>query len=275
MSERAAADGKPDRETRKRLALITGASSGIGRAFARRLGADGCNVIVVARRRDRLEELVAALPNVEVRPLVVDLGTDAGVAAVADVCAREALTMLVNNAGVAHYMPFAALPADKANELLHVKVIAPTMLARAAVPGMIARGEGTIINVSGMLAFSGPAPLEQLPLRRAVYTGTLAHIVALSQALHEELKSQGLRVQALCPGVVATEFHERQGLDLSKMPRMSADDVVTASLRGLAMGEILCAPGVEKPDLLDAVFKADLAAFAAQSPQLATRYRDA
>jgi short-subunit dehydrogenase len=181
--------------------------------------------------------------------------------------------MLVNNAGVAHYMPFAALPASKASELLHVKVVAPTMLARAAVPGMVARGEGSIINVSGMLAFSGPASIEQLPLRRAVYTGTLAHIVALSQALHAELKSDGLRVQALCPGVVATEFHERQGLDLSAMPRMSADDVVTASLRGLALGEVVCAPGVEQSGLLDAMSKAGLAAFAGQSPQLATRYR--
>jgi uncharacterized protein len=88
--------------------------------------------------------------------------------------------MLVNNAGVAHYMPFAELPADKASELVHVKVLAPTMLARAAVPGMVARGDGTIINVSGMIAFSGPAPLAQLPLRRAVYTGTLAYLVALT-----------------------------------------------------------------------------------------------
>jgi uncharacterized protein len=226
--------GTPNRSSgsRTRLALVTGASSGIGRAFARRLGADGYDLVVVGRRRDRLEELVAALPNVKVHPLVADLGTDAGVEAVADVCAREELAMLVNNAGVAHYMPFAELPADKASELLHVKVVAPTMLARAAAPGMVARGEGTIINVSGMLAFSGPAPIEKLPLRRAVYTGTLAHIVALSQALHEELKSQGLRIQALCPGVVATEFHERQGLNLSAVPRMSAEDVVIASLRG-------------------------------------------
>lgn len=256
-----------------KLALVTGASSGIGRAFARRLGAEGYDLVVVGRRRDRLEELVAALPGVKVRPLVADLGTDAGVEAVAEICASEALTMLVNNAGVAHYMAFAALPADKANELLHVKVVAPTMLARAAVPGMIARGRGTIINVAGMLAFSGPAPNDKLPLRRAVYTGTLAHIVALSQALHEELKSQGLQIQVLCPGVVATEFHERQGLDLSAVPRMSADDVVTASLRGLAMGEVVCAPGVERSDLLEAVSNADLAAFAAQSPQLAARYR--
>jgi hypothetical protein len=256
-----------------KIALVTGASSGIGRAFALRLGADGYNLVVVGRRRDRLEELVTALPNVNVHPLVADLGADAGVEAVAEVCEREALTMLVNNAGVAHYMPFIDLPPAKASELLHVKVVAPTMLARAAAPGMAKRGEGAIINVSGMLAFSGPAPIEKLPLRRAVYTGALAHIVALSQALHEELKSHGLRIQALCPGVVATEFHERQGLDLSAVPRMSAEDVVTASLRSLALGEVVCAPGVQKFDLLEAVFRADLAAFAAQAPQLAERYR--
>jgi len=258
-----------------RLALVTGASAGIGQAFARRLGTDGYNLVVVGRRRERLEELAAELPNVSVRPLVADLGTDSGVKAVAEVCAAEDLSMLVNNAGVAHYGPFAQLPADKAHELLHVKIVAPTMLTRAAVPRMVARGEGTIINVSGMLAFGGRASLENVPpqLWRAVYTGTLAHVVALSQVLHEELKSHGLRVQALCPGVVATEFHQRQGFDLSALPRMSADDVVTASLRGLTLGEIVCAPGVEKRDLLDAVFQANLAAFSAQAPNLAERYR--
>jgi uncharacterized protein len=192
---------------------------------------------------------------------------------VAAVCETEPVTMLINNAGVAHYMPFVELPADKASELLHVKVVALTMLARAAASGMVARGAGTIINVSGMLAFSGPASLEQLPLRRAVYAATLAHIVTLSQVLHHELKSNGVQVQALCPGVVATEFHQRQGLDLSAVPRMSADDVVTASLRGLRLGEVVCAPGVKDPALLEAVFDAELAAFGAQAPELADRYR--
>ena len=256
----------------KRLALITGASSGIGQAFARRLAADGYDLVVVGRRIDRLNALVVEFPKVDVTPLAADLATDAGIAIVAQVCAREALTLLINNAGVAHYMPFVDLPAAKVSELLRVKVVAPTLLAHAASPGMVARGEGAIINVSGMLAFSGPASIEKLPLRRAVYTASLAHIVALSQTLNEELNPHGVRVQALCPGVVATEFHERQGLDLSAMPRMSAEDVVVAGLRGLELGEVVCAPGVERSDLLEAIFSADLAAFAAQGAKLAARY---
>ena len=204
--------------------------------------------------------------------MAADLSTDEGVDAVARLCASQTLTMLVNNAGVAHYMPIGELPADKARELVHVKVVAPTMLIRAAVPGMIARGEGTIINVAGMIAFSGPATQPHLP-RRAVYAGTLAHLVAMTQILHEELKSDGLKIQVLCPGVVATEFHQRQGLNLSAVPRMSAQDVVTASLRGLELGEVVCAPGVEDASSLGAVSRADLAAFGAQSPELASRYR--
>jgi uncharacterized protein len=255
-----------------KLALVTGASSGIGWAFARRLAADGYDLVAVGRRLDRLQELAASLTGVQAEPLAADLSTDEGVDTVAEVCATRPLTMLVNNAGVAHYMPIADLPADKARELVHVKVVAPTMLIRAAVPGMVARGAGTIVNVAGMIAFSGPAPQPQLP-RRAVYAGTLAHLVAMTQVLHEELKPAGLRLQVLCPGVVATEFHVRQGLDLSAVPRMSADDVVTASLRGLELGEVVCAPGVEDASLLDAVSRADLAAFAAQSPELAQRYR--
>jgi len=256
-----------------KLAVVTGASSGIGKAFARRLAADGYDLVAVARRLDRLEELAASLPSVRVRPVVADLSTDDGVDAVAQICTSQPVTMLVNNAGVAHYMPITDLPADKARELVHVKVVAPTMLVRAVVPGMVARGEGTIINVAGMIAFSGPAPQAALP-RRAVYAGALAHLVAMTQVLHEELKSQGLKIQVLCPGVVATEFHERQGLDLSAVPRMSAEDVVTASLRGLELGEVVCAPGVEDAGLLEAVSQADLTAFGAQTTELASRYRD-
>jgi short-subunit dehydrogenase len=244
----------------------------VGRAFAERLAAQGHDLILVGRRKDRLDEFAGTHPEVSVRPLAADLSTDEGIDEVARVGVTEPLNLLVNNAGVAHYMPLAELPADKARELAHVKVVAPTMLTRAAVGGMQDRGDGTIINVAGMIAFSGPAPSSVMP-RRAVYAGGLAFALAMSQTLSAELEGTGVRVQVLCPGVVATEFHERQGMDLSAVRRMSADDVVTASLRGLELGEVVVAPGVEDAGLLDAVFAADLAAFGAQSPELATRYR--
>ncbi len=257
------------------LALVTGASSGIGRAFAERLAADGHDLIVVGRRRDRLESLAASLPEHAVEVVVADLASEDGLDTVAEQCATRPLTMLVNNAGVAHYMPLPDLPVATARELLGVKVVAPTMLTRAALPGMVERRAGTIVNVAGMLAFGGPAPAAPPPARRAIYTGTLAYAVAMGQTLHAELEGTGVDVHVVCPGIVATEFHEVQGMDLSALPRMSADDVVTAALAGIALGEVVSAPGLEDRGLLDAVFGADLAAFGGQSPQLATRYRPA
>lgn len=256
------------------LALVTGATSGIGRAFADRLASDGFDLIAVGRDKARLDGLVADHPQVTVRPLAADLSTDDGIGTVAAAAAEEPVDLLINNAGVAHYMPLADLPADKATELIDVKVLAPTLLARAAVGGMLERHAGTIVNVGGMIAFSGPAPSSVMP-RRAVYGGALAHLLAFSQLLGAEVEGTGIRVQALLPGVVATEFHTRQGMDLSAIPRMSAADVVAASLRGLELGETVTAPGVEDTALLDAVFAADLAAFGGQSTELATRYRDA
>jgi short-subunit dehydrogenase len=256
------------------LALVTGASSGIGKAFAERLAADGYDLIVVGRRRDRLQALAAALPT-DVQVVAADLAADEGIDAVAELCASRPLTMLVNNAGVAHYMPMAELPVAKARELIQVKVAAPTLLTRAALPGMLDRGTGTIVNVAGMLAFSGPAPIseQQRKAGRAVYSASLANTVALSQSLNAELDGTGVHVHVVCPGIVATEFHEVQGMDMSAIPRMTAADVVTGALAGIRLGETVIAPGVEDHTFLDAVFSADLAAFGAQSPKLASRYQ--
>lgn len=256
------------------LALVTGASSGIGKAFAERLAADGYELVVVGRRLERLQALAASLPETAVEVVVLDLSTDEGIDSIAEVCAARPLRMLVNNAGVAHYMPMAQLPAGKAREVVNVKVVAPTMLTRAALPGMIERGAGTILNVAGMIAFSGPAPAAPPQGQRAVYAGTLAHAVAMSQTLHAELEGTGVNVHVVCPGIVATEFHEVQGMDLSALARMSAQDVVTAALAGIERGEVVSAPGVEDYTLLQAVFGADLAAFHGQSAQLASRYRN-
>jgi short-subunit dehydrogenase len=255
------------------LAVITGASSGIGREYARRLASQGTDLIAVGRRQERLDELGAESPDVTIQTVVADLSTREGIRTVIAVVGEQPVTLLVNNAGVAHYKAFVDLAEEQAAELVGVKVLAPTLLTRAIAPGMVARGAGRIVNVAGMIAFSGPATLEQVGLRRAVYASTLAYAVALSQTLDAELSPSGVTVQVLLPGVVATEFHERQGMDLSAAPRMSAADVVTASLRGIELGETVTAPGVEQDDLLQDVFTADLAAFGAQSPELASRYR--
>lgn len=257
--------------TVNKLALVTGATSGIGRAYAERLAAGGYELVIVGRREQRLTEFARAHPDVKVRTVTADLSSAADVDRVADICATEPLSILVNNAGVGHYMSLAELPAAKAAELVNVKVLAPTMLTRAAAAPMQERGAGAIVNMAGMIAFSGPAPHSQLP-RRAVYGGSLAYLVTMSQILNAELEGTGVVVQVVCPGVVATEFHERQHMDLSAVPRMSADDVVTASLAGLRSGETVCAPGLEDAGLLDAVFRAEIAAFGAQRPVLATRY---
>jgi short-subunit dehydrogenase len=153
-----------------KLALVTGATAGIGRAYAERLAADGYDLVVVGRREDRLAAFADTHREVKVRTVIGPFhqrGRRPG----AEICATEPLTVLVNNAGVAHYMPLADLPAGKAVELVNVKVLAPTMLARAAVGGMQERGAGTIINVAGMIAFSGPAPHTP---RRPVASSTQA-----------------------------------------------------------------------------------------------------
>ncbi|MCP2636014.1 SDR family NAD(P)-dependent oxidoreductase [Microbacterium sp. HD4P20] len=255
------------------LAVVTGASSGIGREYARRLASQGTNLIAVGRRQERLDELATEFPRVRVQAIVADLSTPSGIRDVITAVGEQPVTLLVNNAGVAHYKAFIELSQTEATELVGVKVLAPTLLTRAITPGMVGRGTGQIVNVAGMIAFSGPATLDQVGLRRAVYASTLAYTLAFSQTLSAELSPNGIAVQALLPGVVATEFHERQGMDLSAVPRMSAADVVTASLRGIELGETVTAPGVEQEKMLQNVFAADLTAFGAQSPELATRYR--
>lgn len=254
------------------LALVTGASSGIGRAFAERLAQAGHDLIVVGRRTDRLRGLADANPQVSVRVVTADLASNDGIDAVAGLCESEAVGILINNAGVAHYKPLAELPADEARELLQVKVAAPTLLSRAALAGMLRRGRGTIINIGGMLAFSGPAPAAPPASQRAIYTGALAGTVAMTQTLHAELEDTGVSAHVVCPGIVATEFHEIQGMDLSAAPRMSPSDVVTAALGGIARGEVVIAPGVDDERLLADVFAAELAAFQGQTHRLAARY---
>jgi len=237
-------------------ALVTGASSGIGTSFAERLAKDGYNLIIVARRRDRLEELAGRLHEtyqVDVEVLVADLSDHDSLLTVEKRIAKDsALELLVNNAGFGAYMNFVELDPNRAEELINVKVLAITRLTRAALPGMIQRRHGSIINVSSRLAFSGSLGSSQMP-KRATYAGANAYINAFTELLQSELDGTGVQVQALCPGIVATEFHTIQGADPNSYPAaivMTPEDLVSASLAGLKLGEVICVPALEDISLL-------------------------
>ena len=243
-------------DTNRPHALVTGASSGLGAAFAERLARDGYDLIIVARRADRLVSLAERLQSEyrsETEVLVADLSKQDDLRTVEQrVKGDSRLELLVNNAGFGGYMPFIELDPDKAEELINLKVLAVTRLTRAALPGMIARGRGAVINVSSRLAFSAAMKMPQLP-KRATYVGANAFINAFSQLLNSELEGTGVQVQALCPGVVATEFHERVGIEPNRYPAsivMQPQEVVQASLVGLKLGEAICVPPLEDPSLL-------------------------
>jgi uncharacterized protein len=258
------------------VAVVTGASSGIGEAYAERLAADGWDLIVVARRAERLDKLAARLNDahtVTVRAVQADLAEPAEVQRICDEIAAMPVEMLVNNAGLAHYMPFADLPPAQAGELVDLNVLAPVLLARAALPGMLARSRGTIINIASLLAFSGAVQAPFLP-RRAVYAATKSFLVTFSQALAAEVADRGVQVQAVCPGVVRSEFHSRQGRDISAVPQMEPGQVVEASLADLADGVVVSAPGLGDASSLARLEAASQELVgAARSTELPARYR--
>jgi len=259
-------------------ALVTGASSGIGEAYAERLARDGYDVVLVARRRERLERLAERLQReggVHVDLLPADLADARALAQVeARVAGDESLTLLVNNAGFGGYRPFAEIEPDAVDALIYVHVRAVARLTRAALPGLIRRGTGGVINVASLLAFSGSIPPNPLPYR-ATYAGAKAFVVTFTQALAAEIGGTGVRVQVCLPGLVATEFHAVMGRDPSQMPpMMTAADVVAASLAAFARGEVTCVPGLDDVSLLERLAEAQRAVLgSANRPTLARRYQ--
>jgi short-subunit dehydrogenase len=227
------------------MAVVTGASSGIGRSYAERLASNGMDVVVVARRMEPLDALKRELERggVRVRTIVADLARAEDVQRLGTELAALPVELLVNNAGVAHYMPFAQLPVERARELVDVNALAPVLLTRAVIPGMVERGRGAIINVASLLAFSGAARAPHLP-QRAVYAATKAFLVTFTEILAAELADTGIKIQVVCPGLVRSEFHSRQGIDMSQVPRMEPDQIVTASLTDLERGVVVSIPAM-------------------------------
>jgi short-subunit dehydrogenase len=224
-----------------RTALITGASSGLGTEYARQLAAAGTNLVLTARRMDRLETLARELREkhgVAVEVVQADLSREEGIALVERRTAEVAtLDLLVNNAGYGGRTGFARGESSAHIDMVRVHVDATIRLTRAAVPGMISREHGAIINVSSVAAFS--------PFSGAMYSGTKAFLVMFSENLRAELRDKGIVVQALCPGMTHTEFHKVAEIDKAIVPKpfwMTAEDVVRISLRRLGHG-VVCIPG--------------------------------
>lgn len=221
-------------------ALVTGATAGIGAAFTRHLASSGHRLVIVARDDERLTAcrttlLTIGAPDVEI--IKADLTVPEQRVAVNERLARG-VDLLVNNAGVGLGKDFLAAGEAELLSQLEINVTAVVSLTHAALPPMIAKGHGGVINVASVAGL--------IPGRGTTYAGSKAYVISLSEGLAMSLAGTGVRVQALCPGFVRTEFHDRASIDMSKAPArayVDIDQLVVTSLRDLRANKILSVPG--------------------------------
>lgn len=223
----------------KKVALVTGASAGLGVEFARQLSKRGHTLVLAARRKDRLEDLAKELGNA--RAIAIDLSKPSASAnLLADIEDNgETVDLLVNNAGFGLIGRFAELDARLERQMIDLNVGTLTDLCRLVAPQMIKRKSGGILNVASTAAFQ-PGP------RMAVYFATKAFVLSLTEALHEELKPHGIRVSCLCPGPTRTEFGDVAGFagnGLFDRVAMNAAEVVETGLKGLDSNDAVVVPG--------------------------------
>jgi short-subunit dehydrogenase len=223
----------------KKVALITGASAGLGVEFARQLAERGHRLVLVARRKDRLEALAKELGKA--RAIAADLSKkDAAAKLIAEIAAAgEGVDLLVNNAGFGLIGNFAELDSKRLRQMIDLNCGVLTELCSAVAPAMIARKSGSILNVASTAAFQ-PGP------KMAVYFATKAFVLSLSEALHEELKPHGIKVSCLCPGPTRTEFGDVAGFGgngLFDRVAMEAPEVVQAGLAGLDKNKAVVVTG--------------------------------
>ena len=221
-------------------ALITGSTAGIGAAFARRLAADGHNLVLVARNAERLRLQAAELHDrhgIEAEVLAADLSEDAGVAAVEARLSdtRHPVELLVNNAGFGNKGAFLDVPLADELTMLKVHCEAVLRLTAAATARMRERGRGAVVNVASVAAF----------VPRGTYGASKAWVVQFTQGAARDLAGSGIRLMALCPGFVRTEFHERAGMGTDNIPSwmwLDADKLVAAAMSDLARGRTISIP---------------------------------
>jgi len=224
----------------KKVALVTGASAGLGVEFARQLSKRGHRLVLAARRKERLEELAKELGKA--RAVAIDLSkTNAATKLMADLAANdEEVELLVNNAGFGLIGRFATADAKRLRQMIDLNVGTLADLCRAVAPGMIERKSGGILNVASTAAFQ-PGP------NMAVYFATKAFVLSFTEAMHEELKPHGIHVTCLCPGPTRTEFGDVAGFGGNGMfdrVAMESPDVVTAGLKGLDKNKAVVVPGL-------------------------------
>lgn len=258
----------------KGTALITGASAGIGAVYADRLAKRNYDLVLVARNEARLKALSGRLTSEtgrSVTPLRADLGDKADLATVESMLRDDqAITMLVNNAGIAAITPLLNTDVADVADMIALNIVALTRLTYAAAPAFVARRAGTIINIASVVGLS-PETLN------GVYGATKAYVIALSHALQHELAEKGVRIQVVLPAATATEIWEKAGLPYQNLPAsivMSPEDMVDAALVGLDQGEVVTLPSLHDGDQwtrFEAARRAIAKQFGNSTP--ASRYR--
>ncbi|MDQ1071099.1 SDR family NAD(P)-dependent oxidoreductase [Streptomyces canus] len=260
--------------TQNKTAVVTGASAGLGTAYAQRLADRGYDLILVARNAARLEALASDIRSRTGRAvdiITADL-TDAAQISVVEERLRndESIAVLINNAGGALFSPLATSDAAASEALINLNVTSLTRLTTAVLPGLLARGHGTVVNISSALA------LNFLP-GGAVYSGTKSYVLTFTQALQQELAESPVTVQAVLPGAVRTELWDGSGIELAALPDesvMSVDDAVDAALAGLDAGEPVTIPSLPRISDWEAFEKARQALVPNLSQRVpADRYR--
>ncbi|MDP4093924.1 MAG: SDR family oxidoreductase [Bacillota bacterium] len=228
-----------------KTAVITGATSGIGAAYASKFAQQGYDLIITGRRKEKIEATATQIRqkyNVNVDVILTELSETEEIKNLTDFMKEKEIGVLVNNAGFGANSLYQTSDLTIMEQLAKVNVIAPMELIHAVLPGMVVRGKGTIINISSESVY-------MIIPKNAVYTAAKSFLKSFTEGLHLDLMGTGVKVMAVCPGLTHTDFHEKMGMEKSRQINkgqikwMSPEEVVDISLRDMKKGKVVCIPG--------------------------------